>query len=628
MFYRNVTIEENVITNGHLNGIVVGETAGLVIRQNSLLHADGGNADGADASVEIPRIILATGSTGVVITGNLTSAIAGWTGQTGWTVSQNAFVQDQNANAPGYYGDVFISSSLTAHDGVHDFLALPGGMIDLLGAGAATTRDYLPAPGTVAALFQAIEDLGGSVQTRIFDAGLSLTDLGLLPQGTVFEWSFGDGTTAQGQKVIHNFAAGGRYDVALTVRLPNGVTDTVQGTIGVQGSNILTLGTDGAFRANEYENTILLPASSFASVAGIQLAGTGVAARVASAHVADLLRAQDFDISLRLDADSTTSSGEVFRLHGSIMASVTTKGEFLVQAFPTIGGKIQLTSTGISVTDLKSHAIDIRLYDGSLQLWVDGKMVSQAAFAGTLNTFGPTDLTFGNPWGAKNFYGDITAFDIKVGENALVQDRSIVTLGPDGLFNIPSSGTTLALSASSLASSSGLQLGDPGVAASVDGSHLATLLQARDFDIAMRLDADSAGSSGHVFRLAGSITARVDPNGELVVRAFDTDGNLTTLTTTGVVVNDLNPPDVDIRLHDGTLQVWVNGTVAAQTAFAGTLHSYDSHSLNFGNRLGQTNFHGDITEFDITVAGDTPSAPALDAAAFAYHPDSAWGAIL
>ena len=113
-----------------------------------------------------------------------------------------------------------------------------------------------------------------------------------------------------------------------------------------------------------------------------------------------------------------------------------------------------------------------------------------------------------------------------------------------------------------------------------------------------------------------------------MVRAFDADGNLTTLSTTGVVVNDLNPHDVDIRLHDGTLQVWIDGTVAAQTAFADTLHSYGSHSLNFGNRLGQTNFHGDITEFGIAVVGDTPSAPAQDAAAFAYHPDSAWGAIL
>lgn len=416
MFYRNVVIEENVITNGHLHGITVGETAGLTIRNNSVLHADGGNADGADASVEIPRINVATASTAVVVTSNITAAISGWTGQTGWTVNQNAFVQDQTPDTPGYYGDVFVGSSLTAHGGQHDFLALPGGMIDRLGAGATTTRSFVPEPGTVDALFNILEDKGGSVQTRIFDAGLSVTDLGKLPAGTVFDWSFGDGTTAQGQKVVHDFAHGGHYDVKLTVRLPNGVSDTTLSHVGVQDSAILTLGSDGLFRAHEYENTLLLPKGATASAAGIQLNNTGVAATVARTHVADILHAEDFNISMRLDADSKTSTGEVFRLHGSLIAAVGTKGEFVLRAFTTEGKEVKLTSTGVALNDLKSHDVDIRLDDGKLQLWVDHKLSAETAFSGTLGTYGNLDMSFGNQWGQKNFYGDITAFDISVGE--------------------------------------------------------------------------------------------------------------------------------------------------------------------------------------------------------------------
>ena len=41
MYYRDITIEDNVIVNGHRHGISVGETDGLVIRGNSVLHADG-----------------------------------------------------------------------------------------------------------------------------------------------------------------------------------------------------------------------------------------------------------------------------------------------------------------------------------------------------------------------------------------------------------------------------------------------------------------------------------------------------------------------------------------------------------------------------------------------------------
>ena len=48
-------------------------------------------------------------------------------------------------------------------------------------------------------------------------------------------------------------------------------------------------------------------------------------------------------------------------------------------------------------------------------------MRSSAAFTGAINSFGPTDLTFGNPWGGRNFFGDVTAFEVKVGENALGQ---------------------------------------------------------------------------------------------------------------------------------------------------------------------------------------------------------------
>lgn len=418
MFYQNVTIEQNVITNGHLHGITVGETAGLVIRQNSVLHADGGNVDGADSGVEIPRINVAQTSTGVSIVGNITSAISGWSSQSGWTVSQNAFVQDQNPGTPGYYNDVFVGSSLTPHNGVHDFLALPGGMIDLLKAGAIATRSYVPEPGSVDAMFNIQEDTGGSVQTRIFDAGLSTTDLGSLPKGTVFEWSFGDGTTAQGQKVVHDFAKGGHYDVQLTVKLPNGAIDTTHSNVGVQDSAILHLGSDGAFRASEYENTILLPKTGFASAEGIQLNNTGVSATVGRGHVADMLRAEDFNISMRLDADSKGSYGEVFRLHGSLITAVNTKGEVLVRAFTTDGKEVKLTSTGAVVNDLRAHDVDIRLDDGKLQLWVDDKLTAQTSFTGTLASSGNLDMAFGNQWGQKNFYGDITQFDITVGETS------------------------------------------------------------------------------------------------------------------------------------------------------------------------------------------------------------------
>ena len=75
----------------------------------------------------------------------------------------------------------------------------------------------------------------------LFDASLSTSDLGQLPDGTAYLWSFGDGTTASGLQVKHIFAKGGDYGVTLTVTLPDGTTNTQLTTVGISsrggGSN-------------------------------------------------------------------------------------------------------------------------------------------------------------------------------------------------------------------------------------------------------------------------------------------------------------------------------------------------------------------------------------------------------
>ena len=417
MFYQNITIEENVITNAHKHGITVGETDGLVIRQNTVLHADGGNQDGLDDSVEIPLISVASTSTNVTVTGNVASGISGLSTQTDWVVKQNAIVQDQNMLAPGYYGDVFVSSSLTAKDGLHQFVALPGGMVDMLGAGATATLEA-PPTGTVTPQFQATADPGGSVQTRCFDASLSHLDAGSLPAGTIYEWSFGDGTTAQGLTTTHTYADGGTYDVTLTVILPDGTSHPETASVAVQDSLVLSLGADGAFRAQQFGEEIVLAPSPTATDDGIQLGAKGVAVSVPREHVTDILGTTDFDISLEIKADVAGTKGEIFRLHGSIIVEVNSKGELYVRAFGSEGEQIKLTTTGIVVNDLKEHDIGISLEDGLFSVTVDGKVAAQTAFAGTLTSNGDHAMYFGNPWNGTNFNGDLSSFEISAGDTA------------------------------------------------------------------------------------------------------------------------------------------------------------------------------------------------------------------
>ncbi|MBC7181674.1 MAG: PKD domain-containing protein, partial [Roseovarius sp.] len=319
MFYRNILIEDNVIINGHAHGITVGETNGLVIRNNTVLHADGGNVDGVDASVEIPKINVSSTSINVTIANNITAGISGGgSGQTDWTINNNILAQDQDPNAPNFYGDLFIASTLTPKDGQHNFLTLPGGPIDTLGAGASATRDT-GADAPLDARFH-ITDHPESGAARIFDARLTAGDFEALPADAKFFWDFGDGGAATGAVVDHAFAQGGWYDVKLTVTA-NGASATETARIGVKGPEVVALGANGGFVASSYGVDTLLDPSAMASSEGIQL-GTAGAAGVAREHLAGLFQADNFAISMTLKADAAGTSGELFRIHQSFLASV------------------------------------------------------------------------------------------------------------------------------------------------------------------------------------------------------------------------------------------------------------------------------------------------------------------
>lgn len=129
-FYQDVVIENNVIYNAQLHGITVDGTNNLTVSNNTVLAVDGLLSGG----VSIPRINLVGASTNVTVTQNVTNGINGYEGQTGWTVANNAFVQNTDPDLPGYYGDVFEVFASGETDGYNQYGVVPGSMVDNLGA--------------------------------------------------------------------------------------------------------------------------------------------------------------------------------------------------------------------------------------------------------------------------------------------------------------------------------------------------------------------------------------------------------------------------------------------------------------------------------------------------------------
>jgi chitodextrinase len=428
MYYKNVLIENNTIYNGHLHGITVGETDGLVISGNSVLESkDQNNPTNSDSPLWTPSIRVAANSTDVAITGNAVATITGYSDQSGWTVKGNAFVQANNPYAPGYYGDVFIDSTLSSSDSAHHFVALPGSMLEALNAGSALTQ-FATAAGS-GALYN-VAEVEGNGAARIFDASVMSSVLGSALKGATFQWTFGDGTKASGMTVEHSFAAGGDYDVKLVVKLANGTSLNAAGDIEITGSKVLAFDAS-AHSFVAYDSGTTQDLGVLAKLDGneLQLGASGTSYKVGSKYLSALKHADDVTINFTVQADKIGSNGELFRVHSAFLSSITSTGQLYFQMTQSDGSTVKLvTKSDIALNDGKSHAVSIDLDDGKLQVSIDGHNVGEIA-AGNLAT-SMTDLVFGNPFGKVNFVGDISAFSIDVDSGHYVAGTSILVPDP------------------------------------------------------------------------------------------------------------------------------------------------------------------------------------------------------
>ena len=406
MYYQNVTITNNVIVNADSHGITVGETDGLLIENNTVVHADGGNDDGLDESVEIPKINVAEDATNVTISQNVTGGVSGDIGQEDWTVTDNVIVQDQDPNGENYYGDVFVTSTLAPEDGVHTYVAVPGGVIEQAGAGAASTLSP-EIDGVIEAHFQ-IAATSDNAAVRHFDASLTLTSLETLPEGTTYMWDFGDGTTATGIEVSHVFPDGGVYPVTLTVTLPDGTTDSQSFDVGIEGPIVASL-SEGQLLVYDLGQPV-----SIAEVGsnGIEIPETGTGTAISRDHFSQLEGADEIHISLTVQADSAENSGEIVRLHTSFYMVVGADGELTVTIHNPAGEHLNFTTSGAGLDDMDAHDIDVYLSGETLEVSVDNVVLATGTVPGGMAYSGGYDLTFGNPWGKDNYEGSVTALEI------------------------------------------------------------------------------------------------------------------------------------------------------------------------------------------------------------------------
>jgi PKD repeat protein len=447
-----------------------------------------------------------------------------------------------------------------------------------------------------------------SLSTWIFDATGALNGGSEFPTGTVFLWTFGDGTQSSGQVVSHSYAEAGRHQAELTIRLPDGRTDSALQSVTTEGHEILRMELGTGFTAYDLgvESTLTLAA---VGQQGLAIGALGTVASVGRSNVVELIGSDSFGIDLSLKATSAASKGEVFRLHGSLVASVNAAGELSLN-LATAAGTVKITTAGAGLNDTRLHDIHIDYADDQISISIDGKVLASAGMREPM-VGGGHDLTFGNPWNKPNFAGLITEFSIDRGDahlpetsetfvlDATYTQGDVVPEHVEPIQPIEPIEPIAPMDHPHLAPQPILlDLGDSGVARSISRSEVAGMLLNDTFEVTLGLQADSADGHGEVFRIHGSIITWVTASGEFQVHAFTSEGQIK-LATKGASLDDMNQHEIGLSLEDGVLSISIDGTLNASAKMAGTLLSEGRHDLTFGNPWGKLNFDGTLTGFDL-----------------------------
>ncbi len=426
--YSDFLIENNVIYSSDVNGIALGNVTNSTVRNNTLVGAPGGPHD--------PGIRL-TNTNNIIVENNITTKALSHSGATHTTDINNLTVQYDNPSLPNYYAKVFINGFAGSDATRESFATLP-----TFQAGGHTARSsssitvpgavsYDNAPSHLQALIVTTTNDGTHNGLKAsFDASFSANALGKVTSpNAVYQWNFGDGTTATGKIVDHIFSKTGAYDVSLSVS-SNGEVSTTKQIVLVEspvvadmnfnavGSNALNIGLPVIqlyHSAHDTARTVIETAAqeNTAHISGSVTIHNGVAdftgGYIDLGDHSHFYGMKELTVALNFKASATIASE--FLLDNHKVYSVFLHNNDLVFSLTTsTGAQADITATGINVRDGAWHNVALT-YDsstGSAIAYLDGKSVGHVdGLTGQIATSGTQDVTLGGNSFGNHFMGQI-----------------------------------------------------------------------------------------------------------------------------------------------------------------------------------------------------------------------------
>lgn len=385
IFYRDVLIEDNVIRNAHAHGITVGQTHGLSILNNTVLH----NASTASGeSVHVPKITVSSHSTGVEIARNVAHAVGG--GPEAWTIADNLTIQRTAPGRADHYDALFVDALSDAEE-VSALQALPDSVITRSGLGAAMTR-FDGAPEALTALMRGTVDATQD-HAVLFDGRLSAGPGGFVAAGGVSAVKAVASVAAfsAAPAVTASVAAPEVAAPRFAVNADGGLRDWSDAGARIRGGGVAVV--EDAARGAAFA---MEAGSSF----GMNAAGTRF-----------MFGKESFSMSFAIDA---AAPGEVFRIHNAMRATINDAGELRFGMTTTEGfASVATTGAGLLGGGWRTVAL---VFDGAtdaLRLYLDGTLAAESEALGATKSRENWGLNFGKAWSADSFLGLLDDVEVR-----------------------------------------------------------------------------------------------------------------------------------------------------------------------------------------------------------------------
>ncbi|MEJ2003095.1 MAG: right-handed parallel beta-helix repeat-containing protein, partial [Maritimibacter sp.] len=410
LYYSNIVIENNVIYNGHVHGIAVGETDGLVISNNTLITNTQSSfiaGNGTENTTTDPGIFVASSSTGVVITDNITSAEP--TAPEGSTVSGNYIIDYINESAENYVGSVFMNAEDGGGLSLNDLLLNPDGPLGDAHIGAGASQ-FDPTPDTLTPI-AVVDKVDGQESVLRFSAKFTADADGLVgATDALYTWTFEDGRVFHGQTVDVAFDETGPKDYVLTVKTAD-ESASVDKVALVEDPMLFSLNAQAGIVTDTSVNKVSFMAEDVSDAINITEGKTFEVTR----DNAGLFSRDQFTLKFDLkSAHPLVSVGTIAFIHQSWKLAMNANGD-LAFSMETVQGKhYQLITSGAGLNDSKWHNVAVSFdgIAGNLAIFVDDEKISETEAFGTTKGKEYWGLVFGDPWSDEVFTGQINNIEM------------------------------------------------------------------------------------------------------------------------------------------------------------------------------------------------------------------------